>query len=80
MSLEEAIRLAVDQDVEPLIHLQEREELEEVYGIPVLVSVFVSSFGVACTSLPSGGAVPIDHVLALRSRIPCGSGCRCLAY
>ncbi|EJF60154.1 hypothetical protein DICSQDRAFT_137732, partial [Dichomitus squalens LYAD-421 SS1] len=36
MSLEEAIRLAVDQDVEQLIHLQEREELEEVYGIPVI--------------------------------------------
>ena len=41
ISLEEAIRLAVDQDVEQLIHLQEREELEEVYGVPVVVSVLV---------------------------------------
>ncbi|TBU42703.1 hypothetical protein BD309DRAFT_962366 [Dichomitus squalens] len=42
MSLEEAIRLAVDQDVEQLIHLQEREELEEVYGVPVIyIPVFV---------------------------------------
>ena len=81
MSLEEAIRLAVDQDVEQLIHLQEREELEEVYGIPVIVSVFVSSFGRVCLHIPpAGGAVSINHVLALRSGIPCGSGCRCLAY
>ena len=55
MSLEEAIRLAVDQDVEQLIHLQEREELEEVYGIPVIVSVFfVSSFGF-CLHIPTCG-------------------------
>ncbi|KAH9920819.1 uncharacterized protein BXZ73DRAFT_104553 [Epithele typhae] len=32
----EAIRMAVDQDVEQLINLQEREELEEVYGMPVI--------------------------------------------
>ncbi|KAI0369330.1 hypothetical protein BV20DRAFT_946466 [Pilatotrama ljubarskyi] len=42
ISLEEAVRMAVDQDVEQLIHLQEREELEEVYGIPVIyIPVFV---------------------------------------
>ncbi|KAI0742882.1 hypothetical protein C8Q80DRAFT_1330140 [Daedaleopsis nitida] len=42
MGLEEAIRLAVDEDVEQLIHLQEREELEEVYGTPVIyIPVFV---------------------------------------
>ncbi|TFK92157.1 hypothetical protein K466DRAFT_481166 [Polyporus arcularius HHB13444] len=42
ISVEEAIRLAVDQDVEQLIHLQEREELEEVYGLPVIyIPVFV---------------------------------------
>ena len=39
VSVEEAIRMAVDQDVEQLIHLQEREELEEVYGLPVIVRV-----------------------------------------
>ncbi|KAI1790545.1 hypothetical protein LXA43DRAFT_890809 [Ganoderma leucocontextum] len=42
MSLEEAVRVAVDQDVEQLMHLQEREELEEVYGVPVIyIPVFV---------------------------------------
>ena len=38
LSVEDAIRMAVDQDVEQLINLQEREELEEVYGMPVIVS------------------------------------------
>ena len=48
MSLEEAVRLAVDQDVEQLLHLQEREELEEVYGVPVIVSVLLLAFRI-CT-------------------------------
>ena len=37
ISVEDAVRMAVDQDVEQLIYLQEREELEEVYGMPVIV-------------------------------------------
>ncbi|KAH9853002.1 hypothetical protein C2E23DRAFT_824408 [Lenzites betulinus] len=42
VSVEEAVRLAVDQDVEQLMHLQEREELEEVYGLPLIhIPVFV---------------------------------------
>ncbi|KAJ2957642.1 hypothetical protein NUW54_g14583 [Trametes sanguinea] len=42
ITVEEAVRMAVDQDVEQLIHLQEREELEEVYGIPIIyIPVFV---------------------------------------
>ncbi|KAI0633026.1 hypothetical protein C8Q77DRAFT_1218408 [Trametes polyzona] len=42
VSVEEAVRMAVDQDVEQLMHLQEREELEEVYGLPVIyIPVFV---------------------------------------
>ncbi|EIW56466.1 uncharacterized protein TRAVEDRAFT_127349 [Trametes versicolor FP-101664 SS1] len=42
VSVEEAVRMAVDQDVEQLMHLQEREELEEVYGVPVIyIPVFV---------------------------------------
>ncbi|KAI0659588.1 hypothetical protein C8Q70DRAFT_985300 [Cubamyces menziesii] len=42
ISVEDAVRMAVDQDVEQLIHLQEREELEEVYGMPVIyIPVFV---------------------------------------
>ena len=48
MSLEEAVRLAVDHDVEQLLHLQEREELEEVYGVPVIVSVLLLTLGI-CT-------------------------------
>lgn len=48
MSVEEAIRLAVDQDMEQLIHMQEREELEEVYGMPVIVSRFRLSIVCAC--------------------------------
>ncbi|KAI0673147.1 hypothetical protein C8Q78DRAFT_1123395 [Trametes maxima] len=42
ISVEDAVRMAVDQDVEQLLHLQERKELEEVYGLPVIyVPVFV---------------------------------------
>ncbi|KAF7795104.1 hypothetical protein EIP86_006249 [Pleurotus ostreatoroseus] len=37
-SLDEAIRLAVDQDLEQLVNLKEREDLEEIYGFPVIVS------------------------------------------
>lgn len=36
-SLDEAIRLAVDQDLEQLVNLKEREEVEEIFGIPVIV-------------------------------------------
>lgn len=36
-SLDEAIRLAVDQDLEQLVTLKEREEVEEIYGVPVIV-------------------------------------------
>ena len=43
ISVEEAVRMAVDQDVEQLINLQEREELEEVYGTPVVVSPPIGS-------------------------------------
>ena len=76
MSLEEAIRLAVDQDVEQLIHLQEREELEEVYGIPVIVSVFVSSFGFICTSIPRAVLCPsiMFWLCARGSRVGPGVG------
>lgn len=37
-SVEEAIRLAVDQDLEQLVNLKEREDVEEIYGVPVIVS------------------------------------------
>ncbi|KIP03029.1 hypothetical protein PHLGIDRAFT_37628 [Phlebiopsis gigantea 11061_1 CR5-6] len=42
-TLDDAIRLAVDQDLEQLVNLKEREEVEEVYGLPVIkIPVFVS--------------------------------------
>ncbi|KAJ3557632.1 hypothetical protein NM688_g1370 [Phlebia brevispora] len=42
-SLDEAIRLAVDKDLEQLVNLKEREDLEEIYGFPVIrIPVFVS--------------------------------------
>lgn len=37
LSINEAIRLAVDQDLEQLVNLKEREDLEEIYGFPVIV-------------------------------------------
>jgi len=41
--LEDAIRTVIDKDVEQLVHLKEREELEELYGIPAIrIPVFVS--------------------------------------
>ena len=36
-TLDDAIRLAVDQDLEQLVSLKEREEVEEIYGLPVIV-------------------------------------------
>lgn len=42
-SLDEAIRLAVDKDLEQLVNLKEREDLEEIYGFPVIVSLSPST-------------------------------------
>ncbi|KZT00281.1 uncharacterized protein LAESUDRAFT_732434 [Laetiporus sulphureus 93-53] len=43
-SVEDALRLAVDKDLEELVRLKDREELEEIYGIaPIDIPVFVSS-------------------------------------
>ncbi|PCH43150.1 hypothetical protein WOLCODRAFT_25751 [Wolfiporia cocos MD-104 SS10] len=40
---EAALRLAVDQDFEQLVRLKDREELEDIYGIPpIKIPVFVS--------------------------------------
>jgi hypothetical protein len=36
-SAEEAIRLAVDQDLEQLVNMKEREDVEEIYGVPIVV-------------------------------------------
>lgn len=47
-SLDDAIRVAVDQDLEQLVNLKEREDVEEIYGMPVIVSPF---FLVGLTSL-----------------------------
>lgn len=37
--LSEAIELEVDRDIERLVSLKEREELEEIYGLPIIVRV-----------------------------------------
>ena len=42
-SLDDAIRFAVDQDLEQLVNLKEREDLEDVYGLPVIVCFVFSS-------------------------------------
>ena len=34
----EALEMEVDQDLERLMNIKEREELEEIYGLPVIVS------------------------------------------
>ncbi|KAH8077103.1 hypothetical protein BXZ70DRAFT_1002933 [Cristinia sonorae] len=41
--LSEAIELEVDRDLERLVNLKEREELEEIYGLPIIrIPVFLS--------------------------------------
>lgn len=42
-SLAEALEMEVDRDMEQLVNLKEREELEEIYGVPIIkIPVFVS--------------------------------------
>lgn len=42
-SLTEALELEVDRDIEQLVNMKEREELEEIYGVPIInIPVFVS--------------------------------------
>lgn len=36
-SINETIRQAVDKDLEQLVNLKEREDLEEIYGFPIIV-------------------------------------------
>lgn len=42
--LSEELEREVDRDIEQLVKLKEREEIEEVYGIPVIVSSILSQF------------------------------------
>ncbi|OBZ74378.1 hypothetical protein A0H81_05511 [Grifola frondosa] len=68
--LDDAIRLAVDQDVEQLINLKEREELEEVYGLPVIyIPVFVSCLQRIDTFILSLGITLILSGAYLRSPV-----------
>ncbi|GJE88988.1 hypothetical protein PsYK624_050770 [Phanerochaete sordida] len=42
-TLDDAIRAAVDQDLEQLVNLKDREDVEEIYGLPpIKIPVFVS--------------------------------------
>ncbi|KAI0691806.1 hypothetical protein BC835DRAFT_1359717 [Cytidiella melzeri] len=55
-SVDEAIRLAVDQDLEQLVNLKEREDVEEIYGVPIIkIPVFVSCLQRAASILLSVG-------------------------
>lgn len=40
----------IDRDLEKLLVIKSREELEEVYGMPVIVRAFTFSFGMSLTS------------------------------
>lgn len=40
-TLEDAIRNAVDQDLEQLVNLKEREDVEEIYGLPPIVCLLL---------------------------------------
>ena len=49
-TLDDAIRVAVDQDLEQLMNLKEREDVEEIYGLPVIVRAVPSKI---CSLLTS---------------------------
>ena len=47
---EAEIRLEVDRDLDQLVALKTREELEELYGVPAIVSAFMSSDLIECVA------------------------------
>lgn len=68
--IEDAIKVAVDKDLEQLVSLKEREELEEIYGIPpIKIPVFVSCLQRIDAFLLSLGFTLIVAASYLRSRI-----------
>ncbi|OCH92566.1 hypothetical protein OBBRIDRAFT_818261 [Obba rivulosa] len=68
--LEEAVRTAVERDLERLVNLKEREELEEIYGIPVVdIPVFVSCLQRIDSFILSLGLTLIVSAAYLRSAL-----------
>ncbi|EMD30900.1 hypothetical protein CERSUDRAFT_120242 [Gelatoporia subvermispora B] len=68
--LEEAVRTAVERDLDMLVSLKEREELEEIYGIPVIdIPVFVSCLQRIDSFLLSLGITLIISAAYLRSAL-----------
>ncbi|KAI0920622.1 hypothetical protein AcV5_010309 [Taiwanofungus camphoratus] len=68
--LEDIIKSAVDRDLEQLVNLKEREELEEIYGIPpIKIPVFVSCLQRIDSSILSLGTTLILAGAYLRSSL-----------
>ncbi|TCD67743.1 hypothetical protein EIP91_011985 [Steccherinum ochraceum] len=68
--LDEAIELEVDRDIERLVNLKEREELEEIYGIPIIrIPVFLSCLQRIDSIIITLGITLILSATYLRSRI-----------
>ncbi|KAI0085518.1 hypothetical protein BDY19DRAFT_987002 [Irpex rosettiformis] len=68
--VDEAIRLAVDQDLEQLVNLKEREDVEEIYGLPVIkIPVFVSCLQRTASILLSMGVTLTLFAAYLRSNL-----------
>ncbi|KAI0339128.1 hypothetical protein BDW22DRAFT_1362087 [Trametopsis cervina] len=69
-TLDEAIRLAVDQDLEQLINLKDREDVEEIYGMPVInIPIFVSCLQRMASILLSVGITLIMSASYLQSAL-----------
>ncbi|KAI0799609.1 hypothetical protein BC629DRAFT_1438683 [Irpex lacteus] len=69
-SVQEAIRLAVDQDLEQLVNLKEREDVEEIYGVPIIkIPVFVSCLQRTASILLSVGITLTLSAAYLKSNL-----------
>lgn len=69
-NVEGAIKLAVDKDLDQLVNLKEREELEEIYGVPpIRIPVFVSCLQRIDAFVLTLGMTLILAASYLRSRI-----------
>lgn len=91
-TVDDAIRAAVDQDLEQLVALKEREDLEEIYGLPIVVRLFCTlkhdmtltllraCRKYPCSSRASCASTPSCSRQASRSRSPrhtCTPSSRC---
>jgi len=68
--ISEAIELEVDRDIERLVNLKEREELEGIYGLPIIrIPVFLSCLQRIDSIIITLGITLILSATYLRSRI-----------